>query len=91
MHQCAFAFMSDYSILMTALIPHGELQVQMIASLDHAIWFHAPLNMNDWTLLVVTSPRAGSGRAFVKGELFSTGGTHLATLVQEGVARAAHL
>ena len=104
-HQCVFAFLSDYSVLMTALIPHGDLEVprriawrsltalevNMVASLDHAIWFHAPLDMNEWSLFVLTSPRAGSGRAFVRGTLFNAAGVHVASIAQEGVARTAHL
>src|SRR5262249_2325433 len=43
LHQCVLAYASDFSLLDTALIPHGKLMFDkdiQLASLDHALWFH---------------------------------------------------
>ena len=45
LHQCSLAYASDFLLLDTALIAHGRLLFDpklMLASLDHALWFHRP-------------------------------------------------
>ncbi|KAJ3416880.1 Ubiquitin-conjugating enzyme E2 4 [Chytridiales sp. JEL 0842] len=57
-HQCVAAYTSDHYLLNTSLLAHGvtgftDPQLSMIASLDHAIWFHAPFRADDWLLYVM--------------------------------------
>ncbi|KAJ3797816.1 hypothetical protein GGU11DRAFT_816274 [Lentinula aff. detonsa] len=42
----------------------------------------------DWLLYVMESPRAGSGRAIMHGQLYTLSGTLVAVTSQEGVVRA---
>ena len=77
-------------LLSTALLPHrlmfGRPQLQM-ASLDHAVWFHAPFRADDWLCYQQGSPWAGNARALCRGFLFDRTGTLVATVMQEGLIR----
>ena len=45
LHQCVLAYLSDWSLLDTATLPHGISylnETMQMASLDHAMWFHRP-------------------------------------------------
>lgn len=85
------AYASDYNILLTALLPHGNkcnyINTQM-ASLDHAIWFHRPVtDLTDWLLFDMVSPSASGARGFASGYIFSRAGELVATVAQEGLLR----
>ena len=86
----ALAFVSDLLLLSAALGPHqltfqgGQLQ---FATINHTIWFHAPLAIDDWFLYDQKSPWAGGGRALCTGEIFDRSGRLCATTVQEGLLR----
>ena len=84
------AYASDFSLLITALLPHDVsfFKTPMkIASLDHAMWFHKPINANDWHLYVVSSPFSGNARGFCQGSIFNSGGDLVASVAQEGLIR----
>lgn len=89
-HACAATYVSDLFLLSAALPPHsaaiGDSLVQL-ASLDHAVWFHAPFRADRWLLYEQEGFRAGSGRALVRGTLFDEAGVHVATVMQEGLLR----
>ena len=90
MHQAALVMISDYSLLSTVFYPHpfsNPIKHFMAASLDHAIWFHHPGKMDDWVLYDCDSPRAGGGRGFSRGFLWSQDGTLLASTAQESLMR----
>jgi acyl-CoA thioesterase-2 len=90
LHRVALAYASDYSLLDTALIAHGRSLFDpklMLASLDHAIWFHRPFRADDWLLYVEDSPWAGDARAFCRGSIFSRDGLLVASVAQEGLIR----
>jgi acyl-CoA thioesterase-2 len=59
----------------------------MVASLDHAIWFHRPFRVDEWLLYVVDSPSSGMGRGFCRGTFFTQDGELVASVAQEGVVR----
>lgn len=90
LHGSLLAWASDYNFLGTALRPHGVswLTPDMeVLSLDHAIWFHRPVKLDDWHLYVVHSPSACGTRALVNGSVYRQDGVHVATVTQEGVLR----
>ena len=77
LHRYLLAYASDFSFLTTSLDPHGAswLQPQMqVASLDHAMWFHRPLRMDDWLLFDIESPSASGARGLVRGRFFDRQG-----------------
>jgi acyl-CoA thioesterase II len=74
----------------TALIPHGKVmfdQRMQLASLDHALWVHAPVRADDWLLYALDSPVAGAGRGFARGAFYTRQGQLIATAAQEGLMR----
>lgn len=58
-----------------------------LASLDHAMWFHRDVDINDWLLFEGISSSVGSSRAKADVRVFSRGGTLVATAAQEGMVR----
>ena len=91
MNQALLAYASDYTILDTALMPHGISIFQkdiQVASLDHSIWFHDNgFDINDWTLYSQKSPKTKGNRGFAEGTLYSCNGNLIATVAQEGMIR----
>ena len=84
------AYASDYNLLTTSLLPHGQLANfpdLTVASLDHAMWFHRPVVMNDWLLYHTDSPSASGARGFTRGSIFDKSGCLIASVAQEGLIR----
>jgi acyl-CoA thioesterase-2 len=93
LHQCVLAYASDFTLLDTALIAHGRFVFDaslMLASLDHALWFHRSFRADDWLLYAQDSPVSGGGRAFCRGTLFTREGQLVASTAQEGLVRERH-
>lgn len=89
LHRALLAFVSDISLLDTALLPHGKsiFSNVQVASLDHAMWFHRPFRADDWLLYVQDSPSASGARGFNRGSLYSRDGKLVASVAQEGLIR----
>ena len=90
LHQCVLAYASDFTLLDTALIPHGKLMFDpdmQMASLDHALWFHRPFRADEWLLYVQDSPSSHGARGFCRGTVFTRSGTLIASVAQEGLLR----
>jgi len=90
LHQCVLAYASDFSLLDTALIAHGRVIFDpslMLASLDHAVWFHRPFRADEWLLYAQDSPSAQAARGFCRGSIFSRDGRLIASVAQEGLIR----
>jgi len=90
LHKYLLAYASDFGLLTTSLLPHGASiwQPQMqVASLDHAIWFHEEVRLDDWLLYSTDSPWAGGSRGFSRGSIFTRDGKLVASVAQEGLVR----
>ena len=94
LHRAVLAYASDYTLLGTAALPHGLswMRGELVgASLDHAIWFHAPAleawRADDWLLYATDSPWSGSGRGFNRGRIYTAAGQLIASTAQEGMMR----
>jgi acyl-CoA thioesterase-2 len=90
LHRCLLAYVSDFYLLDTALMPHGKLarlENLMIASIDHAMWFHGTVRVDDWLLYSTDSPSAGGARGFTRGSVFARDGRLVASTAQEGLLR----
>ena len=93
-HQCVLAYASDMMLLDAALIPHGRSVFSddiMAASLDHALWFHRPFRADEWLLYAQDSPNLFGSRGFSRGLIFTSDGTLVASVVQEGLLRLKRL
>ncbi len=90
LHQNLLAYVSDYELLGTTILPHkilfGRGKV-MMASLDHALWFHREVKIDDWLLYSMESPNASGARGLARGQLFTEDGQLVASTSQEGLVR----
>lgn len=84
------AYASDMGLLSSGMRPHGLSwftgQVNG-ASLDHTMWFHAPVRFENWHLYAMDSPWSGQGRSFNRGSIYSQDGVLVASVAQEGLMR----
>jgi acyl-CoA thioesterase-2 len=90
LHRCILAYASDYTLFSTALRPHGRSWYQpsmIVASIDHAIWFHRPARIDEWLLYAMDSPSAQSARGLTRGLIYDRAGRLVASVAQEGLMR----
>jgi len=90
LHQCVLAYLSDWSLLDTALLPHAVSFTQgnmQVASLDHAMWFHRAFRADEWLLFTQDSPSASGARGFNRGLIYRRDGALVASVAQEGLIR----
>jgi len=89
-HACLLAYVSDYHLLGTALRPHGLTMASpgvVVASIDHAMWYHHASRVDEWQLYAMESPAAAGARGFVRGSVFTRAGVLAASTAQEGLLR----
>lgn len=89
-HYAILAYASDYGLLGAALQPHGitfRRSNIMVASLDHAIWFHRSFRVDQWLLYAMESPTTGGARGFARGSFYTRDGVLIASTAQEGLVR----
>lgn len=90
LHRNLLAYVSDYELLGTATLPHAlrfDKGNVLMASLDHAMWFHQSVKVDQWLLYSFDSPSAHGGRGTSRGMIFTQDGTLVASTVQEGLIR----
>lgn len=90
LHRAVLAYLSDMTLLDTALIVHGKSVFDrnlQVASLDHALWFHRPFRADQWLLYVQDSPNSSGGRGLTRGSLYARNGALVASVAQEGLIR----
>jgi acyl-CoA thioesterase-2 len=90
LHQCVLAYLSDWSLLDTATLPHAVSFLQdnmQMASLDHAMWFHRRFRADQWLLYVQDSPSASGARGLNRGLVYTRDGMLVASAAQEGLVR----
>ena len=90
LHAVGLAYLSDLTLLDASLAMHGESIAGgkfQLASLDHALWFHRPVKVDDWLLYVQDSPSAQGGRGLSRGLLYDRAGHLVASVAQEGLIR----
>ncbi|HWZ61649.1 MAG TPA: acyl-CoA thioesterase II [Steroidobacteraceae bacterium] len=90
LHRRLLAYVSDFFLLDTATLPHGTsfLKASLImATIDHAMWFHRPLRVDEWLLCAMESPSASGARGFARASIFARDGRLVASAAQEGLVR----
>ncbi len=90
LHAYLLAYASDFAFMTTSLLPHGVnwfTPGMQVASLDHVMWFHRTLRVDDWLLYDIDSPVARGARGFARGRIFTRGGKLVASTAQEGLIR----
>lgn len=83
------AYMSDFWLPTAALARHTHPspgEDLFVASIDHAVWFHRPVERpGDWMLYHTDSPSAKGGINIARGLLFDRHGTLIASTTQEAL------
>jgi acyl-CoA thioesterase-2 len=98
LHAGVLTYASDILLMCTAILPHLDpadgfphlvewADDFMMASLDHAVWFHRPFRADEWLLYHQTSPSAAGARGLALCSVFGIDGTLVATAMQEGLIR----
>ncbi len=88
--QQLLAFISDFGLISAMSLPHEETlqkKAVMMASLDHALWFHRPLEVTQGVLSVLESPSTSNARGFTRGNIFDAEGNLISSVAQEGLFR----
>lgn len=94
-HHSVLAYISDMGLLASALNPHGvtraslkESQQKLImASLDHAIWFHRKFRADEWLFYDCRPQSTSGGRGLAVGKIYREDGVLVASTAQEGLMR----
>lgn len=90
LHRSILAYVSDYGLLTTTLMPHGidpfDTRLQ-VASIDHAMWFHRAFRMDEWLLYCCEAVSTSNSRGLAKGYFYKEDGTLVASTAQEGLVR----
>lgn len=95
LHREVLAYISDFGLLYSALVPHGynflslkkPLSELALASIDHAIWYHRPLRADEWLFYQCVPVSTSGGRGLGRGSFIDTEGRLVATTIQEGLMR----
>lgn len=83
-HAAALTYLSDIS---TGLAPLHDETYQSGATLDHAVWFHRSIRLDDWVLLDLVPHTVGGGRGWYTGSVHTREGVLGASLTQEALYR----
>lgn len=89
LHQAIAAFYSDFTLMTTALRPHGLSYLSpslQCASIDHAMYFHKPFRVDDWMLYDMEATISNSSRGLNFGRMWQNGELVCST-AQEGLIR----
>ncbi len=83
-HACVLAYLSDIGTGLAAL-PEDEASPG--PSLDHALWVHRPVRMDDWVLSDMVPRTVAGGRGWYTGTIRGADGVLAASFVQETLFR----
>lgn len=89
LHQAIAAFYSDFTLMTTALRPHGLSYLSpslQCASIDHAMYFHKPFRVDEWMLYDMEATVSASSRGLNFGRMWQNGELVCST-TQEGLIR----
>jgi len=90
LHRALLAYACDQVLLEPILRRHGHSWATpglSIASLDHAMWWHRPVRVDEWLLYVQWAPSAQGGRGLGGARVHAADGTLVASIAQEGMVR----
>jgi acyl-CoA thioesterase-2 len=91
LHRCWLAYMSDDMPFDSAREAHPDIRgregATYNASLDHTIWFHRPLQAQEWHLYDFMTHGYTGNRGLSIGHVFALDGSHVATVAQEVLMR----
>jgi len=90
LHRALLAYACDQVMLEPILRRAGKSWMTRglsIASLDHAMWWHRDVRVDDWLVYVQSTPSAQGGRGLGAARVFTRDGVLVASVAQEGMVR----
>jgi acyl-CoA thioesterase-2 len=84
MHSCVLTYLSDIGTGLSAL-PDDDAAPG--PSLDHAVWFHRHVQLDDWVLMDMRPVTVSGGRGWYAGSVTTADGGLAASFVQETLFR----
>lgn len=90
LHRAVLAFACDQIMLEPVLRRAGLSWLTpglSVASLDHAMWWHRDVRVDEWLLFDQAAPSAQGGRGLGTTRVFDRSGALVATIAQEGMVR----
>lgn len=89
-HKALLGYVIDQVVIEPAMRAVGLSWVtpgMSLASLDHAMWFHRDLDINQWLLFSGEALSVSGARATARAEVFTQDGVLVASATQEGMIR----
>jgi acyl-CoA thioesterase-2 len=90
LNRAALAFGSDYLLVEPVARAHGlswSVPGLKAASLDHSMWFHRPIRVDEWLMYALESPTSQGGRGLSHGKFYNREGDLVASVSQEVMLR----
>ena len=84
LNAAALTYLSDVSADLHSFQTDGFIPA---ASLDHAVWFHHPVRMDDWVFTDHTARTIAGNRGLYTGSVFDGSGLLVASIAQEALYR----
>jgi len=83
----ALAWCSDFSLTRVSALAARSPRKSQLATLNHSIWFHEPINPAEWLLFELSSPSTHGTIAHAEARVFSLTGRLTATVGQTCLVR----
>jgi acyl-CoA thioesterase-2 len=86
-HYAALAYLSDFWVAASSMTAHAPLATTRgklyFSSLNHSLWFHAPVRGDEWLLFVSENIRSSQGRGLSVARIYDRNYRHVASVSQE--------
>jgi acyl-CoA thioesterase II len=84
LHSCLLTYLSGTTMLETAITMRRATPLSTFSALiDHALWFHRPVDLSDWVLSDQFSPSAIGGRGLATATMYNRAGQVVCIATQE--------
>ncbi|AFM19915.1 acyl-CoA thioesterase [Mycolicibacterium chubuense NBB4] len=84
LHSCLLTYLSGTTMVETALGMRRATPVSTFnALIDHALWFHRPVDLSDWVLSDQVSPSGVAGRGLTTSTMYNRAGQLVCIATQE--------
>jgi acyl-CoA thioesterase-2 len=84
LHSCLLTYLSGTTMLETAIAMRRATAVSTFSALiDHALWFHRPVDLSDWVLSDQFSPSGIGGRGLATATMYNRAGQVVCIATQE--------
>jgi acyl-CoA thioesterase II len=84
LHSCLLTYLSGTTMVEVALARRRETPMSTFnALIDHALWFHRPVDLSDWVLSDQVSPSGVAGRGLTTSTMYNRSGGLVCIATQE--------